>query len=419
MSDWELSGWALNIVLVAAVVAAFLGGWAFSRWQSKSTLPENAAVADDSSRSTLPNWPLWAWFTAAVGLVVVLFPGLAVLYGGGSWPTAEDEPEWMRQTMLATVPVAGILAGSVAIGMTIRRQKSTERTVELAVENAQFALEQAERDVIRGLRERFTVVAEQLGNDAAPVRLAGVYALAALADDWHNRGERAEDQTCINLLCSYIRAPRKEPIDPLPTTAKLTENPKQTPSQEAETQVRTTITTVIADHLKPSSRGGPAWSGYKFDFSGAKFDAGFHEFALIQLESGTVLNFSDAIFTGGYLSFYASVLKGGAISFDRSRIEGGFVSFTHAYLRGVRVSFAQVKCHWGGIVLEDARLLDGVVDFTKAELSGGYHDFRFKEVTSGTCLFTHIEVGNASIHWPWVGNVSPIPERWPVIQEQE
>jgi hypothetical protein len=51
----------------------------------------------------------------------------------------------------------------------------------------------------RTLNERFAAAAGQLGSDKPPeVRLAGVYAMAGLADDWaENR------QTCVDVLCAY------------------------------------------------------------------------------------------------------------------------------------------------------------------------------------------------------------------------
>src|SRR6516164_11257696 len=55
----------------------------------------------------------------------------------------------------------------------------------------------------RTLNERFATAAGQLGGDKPPaVRLAGVYAMAVLADDWpENR------QTCVDVLCAYLRLP--------------------------------------------------------------------------------------------------------------------------------------------------------------------------------------------------------------------
>ena len=71
---------------------------------------------------------------------------------------------------------------------------------------------------IRTLNERFATAADQLGSDKPPaVRLAGVYAMAGLADDWpENR------QTCVDVLCAYLRLPYKSnPGDDAPTPDRL------------------------------------------------------------------------------------------------------------------------------------------------------------------------------------------------------
>jgi hypothetical protein len=54
----------------------------------------------------------------------------------------------------------------------------------------------------RLFNERFTTAAGQLGSETPAVRLAGVYAMAGLADDWTD-----QRQTCIDVLCAYLRLP--------------------------------------------------------------------------------------------------------------------------------------------------------------------------------------------------------------------
>jgi hypothetical protein len=55
----------------------------------------------------------------------------------------------------------------------------------------------------RTLNERFATAAEQLGSDKpVAVRLAGVYAMAGLADDW-----KEDRQTCVDVQCGYLRMP--------------------------------------------------------------------------------------------------------------------------------------------------------------------------------------------------------------------
>lgn len=41
-----------------------------------------------------------------------------------------------------------------------------------------------DREETKAFNERFATVAGQLGDDSPQVRLAGVYAMAGLADDW-------------------------------------------------------------------------------------------------------------------------------------------------------------------------------------------------------------------------------------------
>ena len=59
----------------------------------------------------------------------------------------------------------------------------------------------------RTWNERFATAAGQLGSDKPPeVRLAGAYALAGLADDWEENR-----QTCVDVLCGYLRMPYRAP----------------------------------------------------------------------------------------------------------------------------------------------------------------------------------------------------------------
>jgi hypothetical protein len=91
----------------------------------------------------------------------------------------------------------------------------------------------------RTLNERFATAAGQLGDDKPPtVRLAGVYAMAGLADDWpENR------QTCVDVLCAYLRLPYEPaPGEEIPAPEHL--------AFLASREVRHTVIGVIAAHLR-------------------------------------------------------------------------------------------------------------------------------------------------------------------------
>ena len=90
----------------------------------------------------------------------------------------------------------------------------------------------------RTLNERFDTVAERLDTDKPPaVRLAAVYAMAGLADDWPEHR-----QMCVEVLCAYLRMPYEpEPGDDAPVEKRL--------AFQAGREVRHTVIRVIAAHL--------------------------------------------------------------------------------------------------------------------------------------------------------------------------
>jgi hypothetical protein len=187
----------------------------------------------------------------------------------------------------------------------------------------------------RTLNERFATAAVQLGDDKRPaVRLAGVYAMAGLADDWpENR------QTCVDVLCAYLRLP----YDPDPGGGRGAERA----AYRADREVRHTAIRVITAHLKVAA--ATSWKGRNLDFTGAVFDGG---------------DFSGAWFSGGRVSFVDAKFSRGWVSFDNTVFSGGTVDFRFAKFFGdVRVAFV------------GARFSGGTVDFRVAEFSGGEVDF--------------------------------------------
>jgi hypothetical protein len=61
---------------------------------------------------------------------------------------------------------------------------------------------------VRVLNERFATAAEQLGSDKPPaVRLAGVYAMAGLADDWADNRQTCIDVLSLTCVCAMRGSP--------------------------------------------------------------------------------------------------------------------------------------------------------------------------------------------------------------------
>jgi hypothetical protein len=133
------------------------------------------------------------------GLLVVA--GLVFL-----WNKAPDFYRGDNAAAASATTRAGILtaaAGLIAFTGVMVNVAETRRANEQTRERDRRA---HELDRQGHLTERFGRAADQIGSEQAAVRLAGVYAMAKLADDWAE-----ERQTCIDVLCAYLRMPYTPP----------------------------------------------------------------------------------------------------------------------------------------------------------------------------------------------------------------
>jgi hypothetical protein len=139
------------------------------------------------------------------------------------------------------------------------RERREHLDLTLAAQNQQVDRTLGEQRT-RTLNERFATAAEQLGSDKPAVRLAGVYAMAGLADDW-----KVGRQTCIDVLCAYLQLPYEPDRGPdVPEPRRL--------AFQASRKVRHTIIRVITTHLREDA--ATSWQGLSFDFNGVVFDGG-------------------------------------------------------------------------------------------------------------------------------------------------
>src|SRR6516165_6610999 len=99
--------------------------------------------------------------------------------------------------------VAAIIAGALTVIGTLAAQYFARRATRRDIQEQGKQLDRtlAEQRT-RTLNERFATAAGQLGSDKPAIRLAGVYAMAGLADDWEENR-----QTCVDVLCGYLRMP--------------------------------------------------------------------------------------------------------------------------------------------------------------------------------------------------------------------
>ncbi|MEU6593268.1 pentapeptide repeat-containing protein [Streptomyces sp. NPDC046881] len=331
-----------------------------------------------AERRSLRLWHVWivlplAFVTALVVAAAVFFAGWDLLGAQALKPEHRID----SKTLFDLVKLSfGVVAGAgalVALVVAYRRQRVDE--------------DGALREATRLHTERFTTAVSQLGDDSAAVRLGGVHALAGLADDAPTRELR---QTCIDVLCAYLR---------LPYAAE-----SELPAGDANAwhaylalrEVRHTVIRLIRDHLRLGPEHPHSWQGHDFDFTGGVFDGG--DFADAEFTGGRV-DFNAAEFIGGTVSFVGAKFTGGTVSFSSARFTGGTVSFVGAKFTGGTVSFSSARFTGGTVSFSYARFTGGTVDFDAAEFADGTVDFAGAKVTGGRVDFNAAEFAGGRFYF--------------------
>ncbi len=264
-------------------------------------------------------------------------------------------PEVTAAIIAASVGVITVIA-TVAVQISGRRATSRDTQHAFDEQREQLDRTLAEQRT-RTLNERFAAAAGQLGDDKPPaVRLAGVYAMVGLADDWPENM-----QTCVDVLCAYLRMPYgPDPGDEAAGPERL--------AFRASREVRHTVIRVIAAHLRDGAV--VSWQGLNFDFTGVIFDGG--DFTGARFSGGTV-RFARAEFSGGQVSFVGSRFSGGTVRFDLAVFSGGTVRFGGAVFSGGTVDFGGAEFSGGTVSFDLARFSGGTVnfDYGGAVISGG------------------------------------------------
>ncbi|WP_165521774.1 pentapeptide repeat-containing protein [Micromonospora zingiberis] len=317
------------------------------------------------------------------------------------WPSIRRESTVTAATLfdllkLVFSVVAGI-GGVAALVVAYRRQRVAEHANKLA----EFAHElahaadlraqaaegrakiESDRNGVRLFNERFAKASEQLGSDKAAVRLAGVYAMAGLADDW-----RDGRQTCVDVLCAYVRMPYTPTPQP-PSGPPPSAEAKAPPAADAEVPpavaeaarvvreerlVRHAVIRLIGRHLRLAAEDPASWRGFDFDFTGAVLDGGDLSAAgfsggRVSFERATFggrVSFSQARFDGAWVSFAGARFSDGQVTFDGATFGGGRVSFEGTTFSGGRVSFDGAVFDGMPVSFEGAAFRGGEVSFERA-----------------------------------------------------
>ena len=299
---------------------------------------------------------------AAIAAIIALATGTAValIMGASEVLRPGSTSERLDVIKIALAVIAG-LGGMVALVVAYRRQRLAEAAQRLAEASE-------DREWSKLHVERFAKAAEKLGGDSSAVRLAGVYELADLADDWE-QGR----QTCINVLCAYLRMPSSREPDP-------EKDPDGHAAWLATREVRTTILRLIGSHLKRDA--SRSWIGSRFDFSGVTFDMETN-FTDVLIADGSVI-FTDAVFSGNRLDFSGAEFSGGTVDFHRTKFSRATVNFETATFSGGEVKFAGAKVSGSAVDFDGAEFSGGTVDFHATKFSDSRLSFAAAAFSGGT-----------------------------------
>lgn len=269
------------------------------------------------------------WHVLLFWLAIAVF----VAWGINSWLRGRpdligDAPDPLAVTRVVLTLVGGV--GAVFVGVYAYRRQRIEEAASLRADHDQFL-------------SRYNSATEQLAHESPAARLAGVYAMAQLADDWVLESHDGRRQQCVDVLCAYLPMPPK--------------------GNAGDEEVRATVLSVIVDHVRKDPSDPNSWSSLNFDFSRADLRD-----AHLAGSFSSMVTFRDATFRGeaalAWVHFSGGVSFHGA-TFERLSITGdvSFVSLDFSRARFTdRVSMESVS-------------FSGFSDFSAAQFEGRFTTF--------------------------------------------
>lgn len=267
-----------------------------------------------------------------------------------------ETPTQMDLAKIA-VSVAAFVGAAIGLVVAYRRQRDSER--------GRFA-------------ELFGAAAAQLGDTDPAVRIAGVYAMAGVADEFSAPSRR---QQCIDVLCGYLRLPY-DPEDGANHLVSRTEAVEEAGRRVERVQqlrhndreVRSTIVRVIAQHLHPLS--DVSWSRCDFDFTGAVFENANFEatefggrrtlFAKCVFVGDRDAYFHRTRFTGVHVTFRGATFRVPVVNFDKAEFHAGRTTFDDVVFESAKTTFADTVFTGDRTGFTGARFSGPTISFREA-----------------------------------------------------
>jgi type II secretory pathway pseudopilin PulG len=321
------------------------------------------------------------WTLVVAGLAVVATIVAAVL---------------LRRTGKGTVEAA-----KQAAVASERSAQAAERSAEAAQAsvgvNRETAAGVAQRAHADALSKRYQDAATQLGNESAAVRLAGVYAMATLADDW-----REQRQMCVDVLCAFLRLGHKEG------------------GATASSEIRAVVIDIIGKHLEADA--DVSWSEMKLDLTRAHIPGGHWASPVFNAET----KFAGAR-VDGHFSMVSAVFNN-APDFSNVTVgpKGEFIlgefALNDSMLMGFKVESGGLVNIFAGSIHESAHLhitptkVAGVfcLYLSEQEDAPGEVDFTITEVKEGGRLLISIHPADVQVDAARLPEVTLI---WPEFED--
>lgn len=378
----------MNLWLLVVVVATGIVGLVLIRSSLRNADHSPASSNDSGDTSRLVRL-----VSAALMCTVV---GMLIFFSFFSWILRHDPFPWNLDQPLSTAELKEIiqssvtLAAALGVGVTLflsyRRQKTNEETQQTTAEVLDLQREQHENQVVTTLRDRYSKAAEQIASADAAVRLAGVYALAGLADDWHRRDFSRDRQTCVSLLCAYYRMKSLESPNP------------SVPMKVSEMQVQDAVIESITNRMRSDTDPEGRWTSTKLDFRSATIRVARFAGCVFATNSW---DFSHATLGGAY--FTGCVFESDRFDFTSAKSGVWNVRFDHCVFKGGKVALGLElsgdlwfqNCRFEGTHFDTSllRLEGGNVVFINCQFSSGSFDMSQASLLKGQVNFNRCTFG--------------------------
>ncbi|WP_440712088.1 pentapeptide repeat-containing protein [Gordonia sp. FQ] len=260
---------------------------------------------------------------------------------------------WFNAARTA-VTILGALGIGGAAYIAFRRQAAKE------VERYD-ALDRDQQVIERALHDRTTTAAEQLGHDNASIRIAGVYALAAIADDWLRIERPDQAQAVVEVLTAYLRS------DTLPAEAEAGALERFIAGAERARQRENGVRAAIIGAIGDRRQSPEGWTRLTLNLVGAYLNG-----AHLNGTNLTEQDLAGADLAGADLTF-ADLTDADLTDADLTNVD-----LTGAKLNGTNLSGADLTganltgADLTGAFLIDATLIDATLP--RAQLIGTYLD---------------------------------------------